>query len=161
MKNVNIRTAIKTDAPFIYNMIKELAKYEKALDRVHLTLEQLTEDGFNESPLFQAVILELNNRSVGIALFYKRYSTWKGKSLYLEDLYITPEARGNKLGLMAMQYLANLCVTTNCERFEWQVLDWNEPSINFYKTLDTSLDEGWINCRLEGQQIKALASKVL
>lgn len=156
---VNIRPATEKDTTFILKMIQQLADYEKATDRVKITEEQLRKDGFGNTPLFESIILELNSEPVGMALFYNRYSTWMGKSLYLEDLYIIPEARGNKLGIMAMKYLANYAIKTNCYRFEWQVLDWNEPSINFYKSINTDLDGEWINCRLEGDAIKFLALK--
>ena len=155
----HIRMAEKKDVPFIFEMITQLASYEKAAEQVKLKEDQLLRDGFGEHPLFESIILELDNISVGMALFYNRYSTWKGKSLYLEDLYIIPKARGKKLGIMAMKYLANYAVDTHCFRFEWQVLDWNEPSINFYKTINTDLDSEWINCRLEGDAIKELALK--
>lgn len=155
----HIRPAKKDDAPFILELINRLAVYENASDQVKVTNEQLLEDGFGNNPLFESIILELDNKPVGMALFYNRYSTWKGKSLYLEDLFIVPEARGKKLGIMAMKYLANYAEKTNCFRFEWQVLDWNEPSINFYKSINTDLDSEWINCRLEGDAIKQLAAK--
>ena len=155
----HIREAKKEDVPFILDMIKQLAIYEKAEDRVKVNETQLSEDGFGEHPLFQSLILELDNKPVGMALFYNRYSTWKGKSLYLEDLYIIPEARGHKLGIQTMKYLAQYAIDTNCYRFEWQVLDWNEPSIKFYQSLNTDLDGEWINCRLEGDGIKQLAEK--
>lgn len=155
----NIRKAKKEDCSFILQMIKDLAEYEKAADKVKVSLSQLENDGFSENPLYESIILELDGKAVGMALFYNRYSTWKGRSLYLEDLYVTPEARGNGLGLMAMKYLANYAVETNCYRFEWQVLDWNEPSIKFYQSLETELDPEWINCRLEGDSISKLARR--
>jgi GNAT superfamily N-acetyltransferase len=154
-----IRVAKKSDCKFIYQMIQDLALYEKAPEKVTLTLSQLESDGFGQSPLFDSIILELDQKPVGMALFYNRYSTWKGKSLYLEDLYVLPEYRGHGLGLMTMKYLASLAIETNCRRFEWQVLDWNEPSIKFYENLGTDLDGEWINCRLEGDSIAKLASE--
>ena len=157
MKKTNIRKALIGDAPFLLNNIKALADFEKAPDAVHLTLEQLTKDGFGDSPLFQALVLELDSEPVGMALFYYRYSTWKGKSLYLEDLYVMPEHRGNKLGLITMKYLAQFAVTNKCKRFEWQVLDWNLPAIKFYNSLNAELDSEWINCRIEGPDIQSLS----
>ena len=157
----NIRFATENDVEFIFEMIKELAVYEKAADKVETSIEQIREDGFGEKAYYKAVILELDNKAVGMALFYNRYSTWKGKSLYLEDLYIRPEFRGNGLGMMGMQWLAEYAVETKCYRFEWQVLDWNEPSIQFYKTLNADLDSEWINCRLEGNRIQDLANRSL
>ena len=154
-----IRKATKEDAAFIIKMIKDLAEYEKAPEQMILLEEQLIKNGFEENPLFEAIILEHNNEACGMALFYNRYSTWKGKSLYLEDLYVRPEARGNGLGMKAMKYLANYAVQTECKRFEWQVLDWNEPAINFYKSFNTNIDGEWMNCKLEGDEIKIFAEK--
>jgi len=159
MNNPNIREANPKDAPFLLKMITELAIYENEPEAVDLTIEKLIQDGFNEAPLFKALILELNNKSVGMALYYNRYSTWKGKSLYLEDLYIVPEARGYKLGIMTMKYLGNIALLTECKRFEWQVLDWNKPSIKFYESLNADLDKEWINCRLEGEKLNHLNNK--
>lgn len=154
----NIRKATQEDAAFIIQMIKDLAHFEKALDQVHLTEEELVRDGFGERPLFECLILELQGSPVGIALYFYKYSTWKGKTLYLEDLYVMPEARKNGLGMETMKYLAQYAMEQNCRRFEWQVLDWNEPSIDFYRSFNTDLDNGWINCRLENERISHLAS---
>lgn len=156
---MHIRKGCREDSAFVLKMIQQLAKYEKAEDRVKVTLEQLENDGFGDRALYETLILELDNRPVGMALYYNRYSTWMGKSLYLEDLYVIPEARGNGLGLKAMKKLAQIAVETNCYRFEWQVLDWNEPSIKFYESLNTDLDSEWINCRLEGDSLHKLATE--
>ena len=155
---MKIRKAIKADAKFIMQMIKDLAEYEKSLEQMMLTEHELIQDGFGKKPLFQAAILEDKEVAVGFALYYYKYSTWKGKTLYLEDLYIMPESRGNGLGMLTMKYLAKLAETAKCRRFEWQVLDWNIPSIKFYQSFDTNLDAGWINCRLENEKISYLAS---
>jgi len=152
-----IRSALKEDAPFILSLINKLAEFEKRPEQVNLTLNQFISDGFSTNPLFECIILLESGEKIGFALFYYRYSTWKGKTLYLEDLYILPNHRGNGLGVMAMKYLAKYAMENNCHRFEWQVLDWNEPSINFYKGLGTDLDPEWINCRLEGAAISNLA----
>lgn len=154
-----IRKATKEDAPFIIQMIKDLAEFEKAPEQMILSTEQLIEDGFKENPLFESIILELNGQPCGMALFYNRYSTWKGRSLYLEDLYVKPEARGNGLGLLAMKYLAKYAAETKCQRFEWQVLDWNEPAIKFYKSFGTDIDGEWMNCKLEGSEIARFANE--
>lgn len=149
---MTIRPAIKTDAPFILEMIKELATFEKALDQVNLSLSTLEEDGFGQHPLYQAFIIENDDQlSIGFCLIYYRYSTWKGKSLYLEDLYIKPAHRGNGAGKMVMDFLIELAKTTGCGRFEWQVLDWNTKAIKLYESLGATLDSSWINCRLEDQ----------
>ncbi len=153
----NIREASENDTTFILQMIKELAAFENAPQEVITTAEQLAEDGFSDHPLFKALIIEAKDIQIGFCLYYYRYSTWKGKSLYLEDLYIQPEYRGNGIGKYMMRYLASIAVKEKCGRFEWQVLDWNEPAIKMYKQLGTDLDEEWINCRLEGNSIKKLA----
>ena len=155
---MSIRIALKKDAEFIIKMIRELAEYEKALDQMHVTSSELVRDGFGDKPLFECLILEHENESVGIAIFFYKYSTWKGKTLYLEDLYVMPRARKNGLGMKAMKFLANYAIEQKCRRFEWQVLDWNQPSIDFYKSFNTDLDNGWINCRLENERISYLAS---
>ncbi len=151
MTTLNIRKTTDLDLPFVMEMIHELAKYEKAPESVTLTLDQLSLD-FKQK-LFESIILERDGEKVGMALFYFRYSTWKGKNLYLEDLFVIPEHRGLGLGKMVMKYLANYAIEQKCGRFEWQVLDWNTPSIEFYKTLGADIDPEWMNCRLEGRAI--------
>jgi GNAT superfamily N-acetyltransferase len=158
---IQIRKAQIEDSSFILEMIKELAEYEKASDQVLLTLEQLKEDGFGKNSLFESIILELDGKQAGMALFYNRYSTWKGKSLYLEDLYVQPKFRGHGIGLKAMKWLARYAHKTDCHRFEWQVLDWNEPAIKFYEKFNTQLDGEWINCKLEGMQIQNFAQELI
>lgn len=151
----NIRKAIVEDATFILEMIKELAHFEKAPEKVTLQLEQLIQDGFGENPLYEAIIIyDENGESIGFGLYYNRYSTWKGKSLYLEDLYIKPSARGRGYGKRVMHYLKEHAITTGCSRFEWQVLEWNEPAIRLYEKLGAEIDAEWMNCRLEGDALK-------
>lgn len=152
--SISSRNAVKADCPFILEMIKELALFEKAPEKVLITLEQLEEDGFGEKPLFEAQILEWEGRAAGFFLYYYRYSTWKGKSLYLEDLYVIPEFRRKGLARYAFSELGKIGVKEQCGRFEWQVLDWNESAIKFYQQFDSELDSEWINCRLEGESIK-------
>ncbi len=139
-------------------MIRDLAEYEEALDQVMNTEEELIRDGFCENPLFQSLILADQNTPVGFALYFYKYSTWKGKTLYLEDLYVIPEARGSGLGIAAMKHLAKIAIEEKCRRFEWQVLDWNGPSIKFYESVHSELDGSWINCRLENEKISYLAA---
>jgi GNAT superfamily N-acetyltransferase len=143
-----IRKSTKEDIPFILKMIQNLADFEKASHEVKITEKDLLRDGFSEKPLYESIIIEHDNKKAGFALFYNRYSTWKGKSLYLEDLFILPEFRGNGLGRKTMNYLEELAKETNCGRFEWQVLDWNTPAIDLYKSMGADLDAEWINCRI-------------
>jgi len=149
-----IRKAHREDCAFILRLIKELAIFEKAPEKVSLSLQQLQADGFSEKPLFQASIIQWNNIKVGFYLYYFRYSTWKGKSLYLEDLFVLPEYRRRGLARMAFVELSKVAQIEKCGRFEWQVLDWNEGAISFYQSFQTELDSEWINCRLEGDNIK-------
>lgn len=158
MAQLNIRKTTKDDLPFVLKMVKELAYFEKAPEAVLVTNEVLAADF--EAGLFESIILEKDGDSVGMALFYFRYSTWKGKSLYLEDLYVMPEHRGAGLGKLVMKYLAGYALEQNCGRFEWQVLDWNSPAIEFYKTLGAEIDPEWMNCRLEGKAISKVAKKL-
>ncbi len=152
-----IRPAVPSDVPFILQMIRALADYEKEPQEVTITVEELLRDGFADKPLFQCLILELDLVSVGFALYYNRYSTWKGKTLYLEDLFVVPEARGQGLGKLAMVELARIAHESGCVRFEWQVLDWNQPAIEFYKSFGTSLQPQWVTCRLDKQGVAELA----
>ncbi len=154
-----IRRAIAADVPFILQMIRALAEYEKEPQEVTITPEELLRDGFGEKPLYQCLILSLDTKPVGFALYYNRYSTWKGKTLYLEDLFVSPEARGSGLGKQAMVELARIARDTGCVRFEWQVLDWNQPAIDFYKSFGTSLQPQWVTCRLDRLGLQNLAER--
>ena len=154
-----IRKAEKKDCGLIYHFIESLADYEKALSDVKISIKNLEKDGFSENPLFTALILEEDSKEIGFALYYFRYSTWNGKNLYLEDLYIEPKYRGKGYGLQTMHYLASEAKKENCGRFEWQVLDWNESSIAFYKKIGSTLDSEWINCRMNESEISQFLSK--
>jgi RimJ/RimL family protein N-acetyltransferase len=151
--NFKIRKAEKKDCQIILEFIFKLAKYEKAESEVKITLEDLQSSGFSNPPIFHALILEENIHPIGFALYYFRYSTWNGKNLYLEDLYIDKEQRGKGYGINVMYHLAELANIEKCGRFEWQVLDWNEASINFYKKIGAILDSEWINCRMNKKEI--------
>lgn len=152
------RRAVKSDCPFILKMIKQLASFERAPDKVIVSVEQLEKDGFGEHPLFFAEILEYDSIPAGFFLYYFRYSTWKGKSLYLEDIYVKPEYRRKGLARLAFFNLCKIAQKESCGRFEWQVLDWNESAIKFYQEFNTELDPEWINCRLEGDSINRVIS---
>lgn len=148
-----MRKARREDAPFIFKLICDLAEFERARDKVIVDLDQLINDGFGENPLYFSHILEWEGEAAGFTLCYFRYSTWKGKSLYLEDLFVLPEFRGRGLAKMALRNLKKLANDEKCGRFEWQVLDWNEPAIEFYKSIGAELDPEWINCRMEGESL--------
>ncbi len=144
-----IRKATPEDVPSIYQLIVELAEYEKALHEVSNTPDQLLKDGFGENPLFGTIIAEVKGEVVGMSLYYYRYSTWKGKRLYLEDLIIKEAFRGYGLGKRLLEATVEEARQTECSGLMWQVLDWNEPSIEFYKKFGAKLDGEWINCHFD------------
>ena len=129
-------------------LIKELAQYEHALLEVSNTVERMETEGFGEHPIFGFLVAEKNDRIVGTAIYYYRYSTWKGKRLYLEDLIVTDQERGEGIGKLLMDELIKFAKSKGCSGMMWQVLDWNEPAINFYKKYNTSFDGEWVNCSL-------------
>ena len=157
----SLRTGTPADIPAVLALIKQLAEYEKAPLEVSNTPEQMLIDGFSENPIFHLIVAEtsgnttLNNNQtettilVGMAITYYRYSTWKGRVLYLEDLYILPEYRRFGLGERFFALLLEKAKQDKCQRVSWQVLDWNEPAINFYKKLGATLDPEWINGFIE------------
>lgn len=154
MSNVKIRSGVKHDLPRVLDLIKELAIYEKALDQVSNTIERMEEDGFGSNPIYGFFVAEREDEIVGLSLYYYRYSTWKGKRLYLEDIIVTKKERGNGLGKRLFERTMKFAVEQNCTGMMWQVLDWNDPAINFYKKYNAKLDDEWINGHLEAKQIE-------
>ncbi len=146
--NFNIRKATKNDLPEVLNLVKELAIYEKEPEAVVITLKQLEQDGFGEKPLYWVLLAENENGLLGISFYYIRYSTWKGKSLYLEDLIVKEEFRGHKIGETLFKETIKTAKEIGATAMNWQVLDWNEPAINFYKKFDAELYDNWINGQL-------------
>lgn len=145
MENLIIREAEKEDCPRILELIKELALYEKAPDEVTVTLEEMEECGFGEKPVWGSLVAVVSNEIVGIALHYDRYSTWKGRRLYLEDLIVTESMRGSGIGKLLLDELIVFAKEKQYNGMVWQVLDWNEPAINFYKKYNADFDPEWIN----------------
>src|SRR5690606_15524376 len=149
MQNRTIREAKKEDCPRILELIKELALYEKAPEQVTVTLAEMEESGIGVKPVWGALVVEVNRVIVGIALYYDRYSTWKGRRLYLEDLIVTEAMRGKGIGKMLLNELIAYGKTKNYNGIVWQVLDWNEPAIEFYKKYNAEFDAGWINVSID------------
>lgn len=145
--NASIRKATPEDMPKVLELITELAVYENAAEQVENTVEQLTEDGFGANPVFECIVAE-EETVVGFALFYTSYSTWKGTCLYLEDLLVTESKRRAGIGKLLFDEVLQVAKDRGAKRFEWQVLDWNEPAINFYKKYNADLDPEWINGKL-------------
>lgn len=146
--NFSVRKATKNDLPDVLSLIKELALYENAPKEVTITLKDLENDGFGEHPIYWILLAECENTIIGMSFYYIRYSTWKGKTLYLEDLVVKEEYRGNKVGEALFDATIIAAKEINAKLMTWQVLDWNEPAINFYKKFNAEMDREWINGKL-------------
>lgn len=153
-----IRTATSADVPLILDFIRGLAEYERAPEKAIATKEDLLRDGFGANPKFRVVVAEYDGEPAGFAFFFFNYSTWNGRpGLYLEDLFVYPEFRGEGIGKALLIHLASIAVSENCARFDWQVLDWNTPAIDFYKSLGATVMQQWLTMRVEGDALKRLA----
>ncbi len=150
-----VRSARKEDCQHIHQLILELAIYEKAEKEMTLKLKELEEDGFGKSAIYEAFVAEQNNEIIGMALFYEKYSTWKGKCVYLEDLIVTEKSRGIGAGKALFESVIKVAKQRNSGRMEWQVLDWNVPSIKFYESYGAELDGEWINGKFRREQLQA------
>lgn len=142
---INIRRATKEDCPALLELIKELADYEKAPQEVTVSLAHFEESGFGAQPVWWGFVAELDSVVVGFALYYIRYSTWKGQCLYLEDFLVTEQQRGKGIGGLLFERIIQEAKEKGFRRMVWQVLDWNEPALNFYKKYDAKLDPEWVN----------------
>ncbi|WP_113923784.1 GNAT family N-acetyltransferase [Cognataquiflexum aquatile] len=153
-----IREGKIEDLPRVLELVKELALYEKAPEQVTNTLEMMQVDGFGPNPIYGLFVAEKNptGEIIGISIFYYRYSTWKGKRLYLEDIVVTETERGHGAGKLLFDRTMLKCIEANCTGMMWQVLDWNTPAINFYQKYGAELDSGWINCNLQSEDIKKI-----
>ncbi|MDE0771766.1 MAG: GNAT family N-acetyltransferase [Salibacteraceae bacterium] len=149
MNNILLRKGTPSDIPELLALIKELAAYEKEPEAVIVTEKLLLEDGFGDNAIFDFLVLEKDGIVAGIALYYTKYSTWKGRCLYLEDIIVKESERMNGFGSMLLKELVSIAEKTGVKRLEWQVLDWNEPAINFYKKHKAIIDGDWLNCKVE------------
>ena len=145
---ITIRRAERKDCSRLLELVKELALYEKAPEQVTVTPEHFEESGFGANPVWWAFVAEENNVILGFALYYIRYSTWKGQRMYLEDLIVTEAARGKGVGKLLFDALIVEAKEKNFSGIVWQVLEWNEPAINFYKKYNADFDAEWINCSI-------------
>jgi GNAT superfamily N-acetyltransferase len=156
---LSIRPAIPADLHLIAQFIRDLAEYEKLAHEVRFDEAALSGHLFGERPYAEVLIGEIDGAPQGFALFFHNFSTFEGKpGVYLEDLFVRPEARGSGLGKALLKRLAAIAVERNCARLEWWVLDWNEPSIAFYKSLGAKMMDEWTVMRVDGAALDSLAS---
>lgn len=155
-----IRNARRDDAALMLTFIRELAEYERDPNAVLLTEEQLARDGFpagDEGRYYECLIAEEGGEPAGMALYFPVYSTWRGRAMHLEDLFVRPQFRGRGIGKALLTRVAALSVERGCTQMFWHVLDWNEPAITFYKALGATLMDEWTRMRLTGNALKAVA----
>jgi GNAT superfamily N-acetyltransferase len=150
---MNIRIAKREDCPRLMELVNELALYEKAPEEVTVTLQEFEDAGFGEKPVWKAFVAESDGLIVGFAVYYIRYSTWKGNRMYLEDLIVTESMRGKKVGKLLFDRLIAEAKELGFNGMTWQVLDWNEPAINFYNKYEANIEAGWLNASLSKEQL--------
>lgn len=159
MEKFKIKFAKTEDAPVILSFIKKLAEYEKLSGEVSAEIKDIENSLFSENSNAEVIIGYLKKQPVAFAIFFHNYSTFLGKKgLYLEDLFVVPEFRGNGFGKLMLKFLAKLAVERNCGRFEWSVLDWNTSAIEFYKSIGAQLKKEWILNRLSGKELQDFAN---
>jgi GNAT superfamily N-acetyltransferase len=146
--NISIRKAVREDCTRILELVKELARYEKAPNEVTVTLEHFEQSGFGSRPVWWAFVAEIDGEIHGFALYYIRFSTWRGQRLYLEDFYVSEDYRGKGLGKLLFDRIIKEAQHRKLNGIQWQVLEWNEPAINFYKKYNAVMDGEWLNCAI-------------
>lgn len=151
---ISIRRGVESDLEQVFNLVKELAEYERAAHEVVNSVEEMRRDGFGENPIFGMVVAEDAGKIIGIAVYYFRYSTWKGKRLYLEDIIVTESYRWQGIGKLLFEASMKLSLETNCNGMTWLVLDWNTPAISFYKKYNASFEPEWTVGSLSRQQLE-------
>ena len=157
MNKVIIRKGEKKDLVQVLGLIKELAHYEKALDQVTISLEDLEQDGFGAHPFYWFIVAEHKLKIVGISFYFVRYSTWKGKFLFLEDFVVQEKWRGNGIGALLFEATIDIALEMNTKGMFWQVLDWNKPALNFYKKYDSIIENSWLNGKLSLDQLQKIS----
>lgn len=148
-----IRKGTPDDLPQALSLIQELASFENAPHEVVTTVAQMKEDGFGENPVFKMIVAELDGELVGLAVYFLKYSTWKGKGVYLDDLIVKELYRKHGIGKLLFNAVVEDSAALNARQLHWQVLDWNENAINFYKKYNATFDDEWINCKLSDIQL--------
>jgi GNAT superfamily N-acetyltransferase len=158
----SIRPATPSDIPLIRALIHELTTYEREPHSVQITDEELLRDGFGDGSdparYYECLIAEHDGAPAGFALFFPIYSTWRGRSLHLEDLFVRPQFRGGGIGKALLRHVASIAVERGCARLQWDVLAWNQPAIDFYRSLDATMLDDWRRMRVTDGALKALAA---
>ena len=152
--NIEIRKGRKEDLLHVLNLIHELAEFEKAPDAVTNTVKDMEADGFGGKPVFDFHVAIVDEKIVGIAIYFIKYSTWVGKGLYLDDLMVTEQMRGKGIGQKLFDAFMQEAKRINAKQVHWQVLDWNKPAIDFYRKMDASIDPQWWDCKMTEEQIR-------
>jgi len=156
--SLHIRDAVAADVPEILSLIRELAIYEKEPEAAIATEADLLRDGFGPEPYFRCLMAEWDGQVAGFALYFFQYSTWEGRpALYLEDLFVRETFRKRGIGVALFQRLAQIAVEQHCTRFQWECLDWNQPSLDFYDAMGAKVMKEWLNLRVTGEALQALA----
>ena len=158
---INTRRGRIEDMPAVLDLIKELAIFEKEPNAVVVTVADLERDGFGENPLFYTFVGEIDDEIVGVALYYYRYSTWKGKTIHLEDLIVREKMRGSGCGMALYSEIIKQGIADNVRRIEWNVLDWNQPAIDFYEKTGAKVLRDWFSVQMDETGMKAFAEKYL
>lgn len=151
--NISLRVARKEDCIRLIELVNELAVFEKAPEEVTVSLQEFEASGFGNYPVWKAFVAEDNNIIIGFALYYIRFSTWKGRRVYLEDFIVTEEYRGKGVGKLLFEQIIKETKELGYSGMVWQVLDWNEPAINFYKKYEAAIEQGWLNASLSEEQV--------
>jgi len=154
--SINIRKAAPADVPVIWKLVKELAEFEKAPHEVMTSEEELLRDGFGENPAYKAIVAEWEGEVKGMAVYYFSYSTWKGRSIYVDDIVVFEEARGKGLGKALLDKLVEIAKEENVGKLHWQVLDWNQPAIDFYSKYKATFDAEWVNVAVTREKLNQL-----
>ena len=156
---MNIRKGRIEDMPRVLELIQELAVFEKQPDAVQVTVSDLERDGFGSHPLFQILVAEVDGEIPGIALFYNRFSTWKGKTIHLEDLIVSEQYRGSGIGMQLYQAVMEEAKKQNVRRVEWNVLDWNTPAISFYEKTGAVVFKDWLVAQMDEKGLSAFLER--
>jgi GNAT superfamily N-acetyltransferase len=151
-----VRRGKPDDIPAVHALVRELAEYEKAPDAVTNTIERMTEDAFGKNPVYFLLVAEMNGEIAGMAIYFVKYSTWKGKGIYLDDIVVSEKYRRQGIGKKLFDAVIGEAARMDAHTMHWQVLDWNTPAIEFYKKYHCSFENDWIDCKLTREQILQL-----